>query len=66
MMRTAGSPGRLDAIQEETSRSISGYGWMGKLHTGYDWTQGCIAVANEEIDEIWTMVPNGTLVEIRP
>lgn len=43
-----------------------GYGWMGKLHTRYDWTRGCIAVTNEEIDEIWSVVPNGTLVEIEP
>jgi lipoprotein-anchoring transpeptidase ErfK/SrfK len=39
---------------------------MGKLHTRYDWTRGCIAVTNEEIDEIWSMVPNGTRVEIEP
>jgi murein L,D-transpeptidase YafK len=44
----------------------NGYGWMGKLHTQYDWTLGCIAVSDEEIDEIWTLVPNGTRVEIRP
>ncbi len=31
-----------------------------------DWTQGCIAVANEEMDEIWALVPDGTLVEINP
>ena len=32
----------------------------------YDWTDGCIAVTDSEIEEIWRMVPNGTPVEIRP
>jgi murein L,D-transpeptidase YafK len=31
-----------------------------------DWTAGCIAVKDEEIEEIWRLVPNGTVVEIRP
>lgn len=31
-----------------------------------DWTRGCIAVSNEEIEEIWELVPDGTPVEIRP
>lgn len=32
----------------------------------YDWTAGCAAVSNAEIREIWSMVPLGTPVEIRP
>lgn len=31
-----------------------------------DWTEGCIAVTDAEIDEIWRMVPDGTPIEIRP
>jgi murein L,D-transpeptidase YafK len=31
-----------------------------------DWTNGCIAVTDDEIEEIWRLVPNGTVVEIRP
>ena len=31
-----------------------------------DWTAGCIAVSNAEIEEIWRITPNGTTVEIRP
>jgi murein L,D-transpeptidase YafK len=31
-----------------------------------DWTDGCIAVTNAEMDEIWRAVPDGTLIEIRP
>jgi lipoprotein-anchoring transpeptidase ErfK/SrfK len=31
-----------------------------------DWTDGCIAVTNADMDEIWARVPDGTPVEIRP
>jgi murein L,D-transpeptidase YafK len=31
-----------------------------------DWTDGCVAVGNLAIEEIWALVPNGTPVEIRP
>ena len=31
-----------------------------------DWTQGCIAVTNAEIEEIWDLVADGTPVEIGP
>jgi len=44
----------------------NGMGWLGASHRLYDWTLGCIAVTDEEIDEIWTLVPVGTPVEIRP
>ncbi|WP_209347081.1 L,D-transpeptidase family protein [Pontixanthobacter sp. CEM42] len=37
---------------------------MGKLSG--DWTDGCIAVSNDEIKELWDAVPNGTPIEIRP
>jgi murein L,D-transpeptidase YafK len=44
----------------------NGMGAVGKLHLVRDWTQGCIAVTNEDIEEIWRVVPNGTRVEIKP
>ena len=34
--------------------------------TGPDWTDGCIAVTNDEMREIWALVKDGTTVEIRP
>lgn len=42
------------------------WGWVGSRHTLKDWTDGCIAVTNEEIDEIYPLVQVGTVVEIRP
>lgn len=44
----------------------NGKGLVGARHRLYDWTLGCIAVTDEEIDEIWTLVPVCTPVEIRP
>jgi murein L,D-transpeptidase YafK len=31
-----------------------------------DWTDGCIAFSNAEIEELWRLVPDGTVIEIRP
>lgn len=31
-----------------------------------DWTDGCIAFSNAEIEELWRIVPDGTVIEIRP
>lgn len=44
----------------------NGYGWLRSTHRLHDWTDGCIAVTNDEIDEIWRAVPDGTPIEIRP
>ncbi len=37
-----------------------------RLVNGRDWTDGCIAVTNPEMSEIWALVRDGTPVEIRP
>ena len=47
-----GLPKRLDAIGAE--------------HARWDWTEGCVAVSNAEMDEIWTLVADGTVIDIRP
>ncbi len=44
----------------------NGYGWLGASHRARDWTDGCIAVTNKEMDEIWLAVADGTPIEIRP
>lgn len=41
-------------------------GWINPLQKLGDWTQGCIAVTNAEIEEIWNAMRNGTPIEIRP
>jgi murein L,D-transpeptidase YafK len=42
------------------------YAFVGKAQGLHDWTDGCIAVSNEEMDEIWTLVRVGTPIEIKP
>ena len=37
-----------------------------KADPSTDWTKGCVAVRDHEIEEIYQMVPDGTVVEIRP
>jgi murein L,D-transpeptidase YafK len=39
---------------------------VGALHRQQDWTEGCVAVTNAEIEEIWRAVPNGAKILIRP
>jgi tetratricopeptide (TPR) repeat protein len=43
-----------------------GFSWIGDAQSEVDWTKGCIAVTDEEIEEICKLAPNGTIVEIRP
>ena len=42
------------------------YAKLGKDHQKYDWTEGCIAVTNAEIDEIWRAIPMGATIQIKP
>jgi len=44
----------------------NGFGWLGPLHRSVDWTRGCIAVTDREVDEIARAVPNGTPIDIQP
>jgi murein L,D-transpeptidase YafK len=44
----------------------NGLSWVGAFHAEVDWTQGCIAVTDAEMEEIDRLVPNGTRVEIVP
>ena len=43
----------------------NGRGWVGSRHWTVDWTDGCIAVTNPEMDWLYRAVPDGTPVEIR-
>lgn len=44
----------------------NGWGWVGYMHLLYNWTRGCIAVTDGQIEEIWNLVDIGTPVEINP
>jgi murein L,D-transpeptidase YafK len=55
---SAGSDIMIHGIQ-------NGRGWIGAFHRWKDWTAGCIAVTDEEIEELWRVTPDGTTIEIR-
>jgi murein L,D-transpeptidase YafK len=42
------------------------YAKLGAEQADYDWTEGCIAVTDQEIEEIWHAVPPGAPIEIKP
>jgi murein L,D-transpeptidase YafK len=42
---------------------LAAWDWLLQL---FDWTDGCIAVSKDEMLEIWSMVPAGTPIEIKP
>jgi len=44
----------------------NGLGFVGRLHRFFDWTDGCVAVTNPEIEEIWAAVADGTQIRIEP
>jgi len=44
----------------------NGMGKAGASHRVADWTNGCVALTDEEIEQIWSVVPIGTPVEIKP
>jgi len=42
------------------------YGVFRKFHRFRDWTKGCIALTNDEIDEIYGAIDNDLIIEIKP
>lgn len=44
----------------------NGAGWLASISKYFNWTQGCIAVSNKAMDEIWQAVDAGTPIEIKP
>ena len=44
----------------------NGRGWMRDALRNVDWTDGCIALTDAEIEEVAAHVPDGTPIDIRP
>ncbi|MET1069901.1 hypothetical protein C9I50_19265 [Pseudomonas prosekii] len=42
------------------------YDYPENLFHTLDWTDGCIAMRNMDMREVWGLVPDGTMIEIRP
>jgi murein L,D-transpeptidase YafK len=45
---------------------FNGYGYIGKFHRWFNWTNGCIGLTNEEMKELYDNVEIGTPIEIMP
>jgi murein L,D-transpeptidase YafK len=39
---------------------------LGPAHRDFDWTNGCIAVTNQEIEELYRVIRDGTPIQIKP
>lgn len=44
----------------------NGFGFINKFQRWFDWTNGCIALTDSEIDELYAAVKIGTRITIRP
>ncbi|MDF3032057.1 MAG: hypothetical protein K0R03_2615 [Moraxellaceae bacterium] len=44
----------------------NGFGWAAFLTQRFDWTNGCIALRNADMEVVWQSVQAGTPIEIRP
>jgi hypothetical protein len=55
-------PGGLIMIHGQPDRPRKPRGY----YANNDWTDGCIAVANSDMADIWLRTPEGTPIEIRP
>lgn len=44
----------------------NGFDALGSQLQNFDWTNGCIAVTNAHMQQIWDAVPDGTRIEITP
>jgi murein L,D-transpeptidase YafK len=67
----AADQARAAALHQPPGGAIMIHGmpsWFGRddLQFAADWTNGCIAVSNSAIEEIWRTVADGTPIEIRP
>lgn len=43
----------------------NGFGWLSSIMQSFDWTDGCIALTNEEMDEFMHLATPGTPIEIK-
>ena len=61
---------KIDGVDPGDGISIhgqkNGYGQYAAWNQKFDWTQGCIAVSDKDMDVIWRLVPVGTPIEIDP
>lgn len=56
------SPGGMIMLHGQRN----GFGWFAPVLQRRDWTNGCVALTNVAMQEVWRAVPNGTPIRILP
>ncbi len=56
------NPGGLIMIHGQKN----GLGWLSGISQLFNWTDGCIALKNKDMDEVWSLVEAGTAIELQP
>jgi murein L,D-transpeptidase YafK len=44
----------------------NGWGWLAPISQLFDWTDGCVALRNSDMEKVWNAVDIGTPIEIQP
>ena len=44
----------------------NGFGWAAFITQHFNWTKGCIALSNTDMQQVWQSVNIGTSIEIKP
>jgi murein L,D-transpeptidase YafK len=44
----------------------NGLGWAWFIARFFNWTDGCVALSNDDMESVWVTVDTGTPIEIRP
>ena len=45
---------------------LNGWDWAAPIVQLFSWTDGCIALSNKDMDQLWLAIDPGTPIEIRP
>lgn len=45
---------------------LNGWEWAAPIVQLFSWTDGCIALSNKDMDQVWSSIDPGTPIEIRP
>lgn len=65
-------PNEKDIILKRTGGDIkihgikNGSSFLGGLHRVFNWTDGCIAVTNKEMEELYNLIEEKTIINIKP
>ena len=44
----------------------NGLAWLSLASQRFNWTNGCVALSDDDMDIVWSLVKEGTPIEIKP